>query len=93
MDRGTVNKTAPRRTARELVDVGAETGAVVLVQKLKIIARTVDPAQHRNPTEAFRALEIANVVTLEKTNNKPNSAVMKRDGNPYEIPSVAAELL
>ena len=46
----------------------------MLEQKLKVIMRT---AQHGNPTEAFVELEIAEMETPEKTDNKSNSTVMK----------------
>ena len=59
------------------MDVGAETGAAVLEQKLRVIVRTADPAQHGNPREAFGALRKTKMESPEKTDNKLNSAVMK----------------
>ena len=50
--------------------VGARTGAVVLEQKMEIIVRTADPAQHGNPMEAFGEFEIATMETPEKADNK-----------------------
>lgn len=46
--------------------------AEVLEQKLKFTVRTADPSQHGNPKEAFGALEIENVKTSKKTENKSN---------------------
>lgn len=49
----------------------------VLKQKLKIMVRTADSAQHENPREAFGAMKISNMETPEKTNIKSNSTVVK----------------
>ena len=59
-----------------MVDVGAETGADALEQKLKIIARTTNPTHHGNAREAFDELKTTKMKTTEKTDNKSKSAVM-----------------
>lgn len=50
------------------MDIGVGTGATALEQKLKVIMRTA----HGNPMEAFGEMEVANMETLEKTDNKSN---------------------
>lgn len=60
---------------------------------MKDIALTTDLGQHGNPSEAFEALETAEMETLERTGSKSDSAEMKCDRNPDEIPLVIVEFL
>lgn len=85
--------TALNRTKSHVMGVGTEMRAAALEHKLEIIVRTADPEQKGNPREAFRELKTAQAETLDRMDNKCNSAVMKRDGNSDESPLVAAELL
>ena len=52
-------------------------GVVALGRKLKDITRTADLAQQENPKEAFGDLKIATMETLERTDSKTDSAVIK----------------
>lgn len=93
MDRRAENKASPRRIAQRFVEARVKTGALALEQKLKNISRTADLAQQPNPRGAFGVLETATVETFERTDLKSDSAVMKLDGYPDEIPFVVAEFL
>ena len=59
------------------MDISEETRSLVLEQKLKVIVRTADIAQQRDPIEVYEAWKATKMETLESTDNKSNSAMMK----------------
>lgn len=60
------NRASLRRIARTGVNVGEETRAVALRQKMKEIACTAEFARQDNSNEGFRVLETAKMKILER---------------------------
>ena len=77
IDRRAENGSAPRRTARGFVDVRAKPEVAAPEQKPKAVMRNSDLAWKGSPREEFGALDTAKVETLDRTDNKSDSAVMK----------------
>lgn len=93
IDQRVKNSATPRRTVRGLVDVGTETRAAALEEKMTVTVRTADPSQQGNPREALGAFEKAKMESLETADIKSKIAVTKSDKTFDEIPFLTVEFL